>query len=62
MNVSFIAHRIQFSVERFEQMAQKGLFGPDERVESIEGDIVPMAPLALPQCALSLENLFVIAD
>jgi Uma2 family endonuclease len=36
-----------FSVERFEEMAQKGLFGPEERVELIDGDIIPMAPIGL---------------
>jgi Uma2 family endonuclease len=51
MSASFTRQRMRFSVERFEEMAQKGLFGPEERLELIEGDIIPMAPIGLAHAA-----------
>jgi Uma2 family endonuclease len=34
-----------FTVDEYHRMAEAGIFGPDERVELIEGDIVEMAPI-----------------
>ncbi|HUG36519.1 MAG TPA: Uma2 family endonuclease [Candidatus Limnocylindrales bacterium] len=35
----------RFSVENFERMAAVGILGPDERVELLEGVVVPMTPV-----------------
>lgn len=37
--------RRRFTVEEFERMGEVGLFGPDERVELLEGEIVAMSPI-----------------
>jgi hypothetical protein len=47
MSASITRQRMRFGVKRFEEMAQKDLFGPEERVELIDGDIIPMAPIGL---------------
>ena len=38
-----LQHRL-FTVDEFEKMIEAGVFGADERVELIEGEIVPMSP------------------
>ena len=42
-------HRI--SVEHYYRMAEAGLFGPDERVELIDGEIVDMPPMGTRHAA-----------
>lgn len=43
--------RRQFSVEAYHRMARAGVFGPDERVELIEGEIVDMSPIGREHAA-----------
>lgn len=44
-----------FSVDDYHRMAEAGIFGPDERVELIEGEIVQMSPIS-PRHAGSVIN------
>jgi Uma2 family endonuclease len=37
--------RHKFDVEDYHRMAERGVFGPEERVELIEGEIIDMAPI-----------------
>ena len=39
------APRRKLSVEDYHRMAESGIFGPEERVELIEGEIIDMAPI-----------------
>lgn len=34
----------KFSVEEYVKMGEAGVFAPDERVELIEGEIIPVSP------------------
>jgi Uma2 family endonuclease len=43
MAIDVISRR--FSVDNFERMAAVGILGPDERVELLEGVVVPMTPV-----------------
>lgn len=46
MAVSEVATRRRLvTVDEFDQMARAGVFGPDERLELIEGEIVEMSPI-----------------
>lgn len=45
-----IARRL-FTVEDYHRMAEAGVFGPDERVELIEGELVPMSPIGRQHAA-----------
>ena len=49
-----------FTVEEFQLMARAGLFDEDERVELIEGEIVPMTPIGSRHaaCVKRLAALF----
>jgi Uma2 family endonuclease len=50
-----------FTVEEYHRMAEAGIFGEDERVELIEGEIVQMAPIG-PQhagCVINATRLFI---
>ncbi len=40
-----------FTVEDYHRMAEAGVFGPDERVELIEGEIVEMSPIGRQHAA-----------
>lgn len=49
-----------FTVEEYERMAEAGVFGPEERVELIDGEVVQMNPIAaeaLPDLAVDLAPL-----
>ena len=37
--------RRPFTVEEYHRMAEAGIFGPEERVELIEGELIEMAPI-----------------
>lgn len=37
--------RYRFSVEEYHLMADAGLFGEDDRVELLDGEVVEMAPI-----------------
>src|SRR5205814_8946947 len=43
-------HRI--SVEHFYRMADAGLFGADERVELVDGEVIDMPPMASPHATV----------
>lgn len=36
----------RFSVEEYHRMAEVGILKPDDRVELLDGDIIPMAPMS----------------
>jgi Uma2 family endonuclease len=40
--------RHRFTVERFHQMTEAGIFGPDDRIELMDGEIVEMSPIYPP--------------
>lgn len=42
-----VPHRL-FTVDEYYRMAEVGILGPDERVELLEGEIVPMNPIGSP--------------
>jgi Uma2 family endonuclease len=48
--------RRKFTVEQYYQMAATGILAPDERVELLEGEIVPMAPIG-PRHLLCVNKL-----
>jgi Uma2 family endonuclease len=37
-----------FTLEEYEHMVEAGVFGEDERIELIRGEIAAMAPIGLP--------------
>ena len=45
--VAPIARR-RFTVAEYERMAEAGVFGPDERIELLDGEVVEMAPIGPP--------------
>jgi Uma2 family endonuclease len=50
-----------FTVEEYHRMGEAGIFGEDERVELIEGEIVQMAPIGTRHigCVINANRLFV---
>lgn len=52
-----------FTVEEYDRMADAGVFGPDDRVELVDGEIVEMSPIGDPHAALvaSLTRRLVLA-
>ena len=36
----------RFSVEEYHRMGEVGILKPDDRVELLDGDIIPMAPMS----------------
>ncbi len=45
--------RRKFTVEDYHQMGEAGIFGPEERVELIEGEIIDMAPIGPAHAGLA---------
>lgn len=45
MNAVFTPQRTRISVEQFQRMGEAGIFGPEERIELIEGELLNMAPI-----------------
>ena len=45
-------HRHLFTVEDFAQMGEAGIFGADDRVELIDGEIREMTPIGPPHAAI----------
>src|SRR3990172_4740118 len=37
--------RRRFTVQEYEQMIKAGVFGEDDRLELIEGELIPMSPI-----------------
>ncbi|MBA2450041.1 MAG: Uma2 family endonuclease [Chloroflexi bacterium] len=52
--------RRRFTADEFEQMAEAGILGEDERVELLEGEIVAMSPIGTPHawCVNRLGQIF----
>lgn len=50
-----------FTVEEYHRIGEAGIFGEDERVELIEGEIVQMAPIGTRHlgCVINANRLFV---
>ncbi|MGB0562314.1 MAG: Uma2 family endonuclease [Spirulinaceae cyanobacterium] len=50
----------KFTTTQYHQMAQMGIFAPDERIELILGEIITMSPIGLKHLAMvnRLGNLF----
>lgn len=44
MNAVFEPPRHRFSLEQYEQMLESGIFGAEERLELLDGEIIDMAP------------------
>jgi Uma2 family endonuclease len=43
MSVAYLRHH--FSVDEFDRMVEAGVFGEDDRVELIEGEVIEMSPI-----------------
>ena len=54
-----VARRL-FTVEEYHRMGKAGIFGPDERVELIDGEIIQMAPIGTRHlgCVINANRLF----
>jgi Uma2 family endonuclease len=61
MAVDIERPRRLFTVEEYHRMGEAGIFGEDERVELIEGEIIQMSPIGTPHigCVINLTRLFV---
>ncbi|HET7486588.1 MAG TPA: Uma2 family endonuclease [Acidimicrobiales bacterium] len=59
MAVQPVAHR--FTVDEYHRMAEAGIFGEDDRIELLEGEIVDMTPIGSRHaaCVNGLTRLFV---
>ena len=49
-----------FTADEYHRLIETGFFGPDERLELIDGEIVTMSPLGTrhPSCVVRLTDLF----
>lgn len=43
--------KVRFSVDRFEQMTEAGIFSEDDRIELIEGELIKMSPIGTRHAA-----------
>src|SRR5215216_362302 len=52
--------RRTFTLDEFERMVEAGIFGEDERLELLDGEIVPMSPIGSPHawCVSRLNRAF----
>jgi Uma2 family endonuclease len=52
--------RWRISVDDFHRMAEAGIFGPDDRVELVDGELIAMAPIGTKHaaCVAQLARLF----
>jgi Uma2 family endonuclease len=52
--------RRPFTVEEYDRLIEAGFFGPDERLELIDGEIVTMSPIGTrhSSCVVRLTDLF----
>lgn len=52
MSAVFTPTRAKISLERFHKMAAAGIFGADDRIELIDGEMLTMAPIGGPHMAM----------
>ena len=57
---SIVYESMDFSVDRYHAMIQTGVLGPDDKVELLNGKIVPMSPVGRlhAACVLGLSEIF----
>jgi Uma2 family endonuclease len=55
MSVDVTRPRRLFTVDEYHQMADAGIFGPEERVELIDGDIIEMSPIGPRHAGCAIE-------
>ncbi|HET7035945.1 MAG TPA: Uma2 family endonuclease [Thermomicrobiaceae bacterium] len=60
---SQVLTRYRFSVDDFQRMGEAGIFGEDDRVELLDGEIVAMNPIGVPhaRCVDQLTEITVLA-
>lgn len=56
MTATFTPTRTRISVERFQRMGEAGIFGEDDRIELIDGELIDMAPIGIPH-AFAVDEL-----
>jgi Uma2 family endonuclease len=52
MSAVFTPTRAKISLDRFHKMAEAGIFGEDDRIELIDGEMLTMAPIGGPHMAM----------
>jgi Uma2 family endonuclease len=52
MSAVFTPTRAKISLERFHKMAEAGIFGEDDRIELIDGEMLTMAPIGGPHMTM----------
>ncbi|MGH8681706.1 MAG: Uma2 family endonuclease [Burkholderiales bacterium] len=52
MSAVFTPTPARISLERFHKMAEAGIFGEDDRIELIEGEMLTMAPIGGPHMSM----------
>lgn len=60
MEAMAVRQPYRFTVEDYERMGRAGIFGEDDRIELIEGTVVPMSPIGIPHAGTvkALNRLF----
>jgi Uma2 family endonuclease len=61
MTVEVTRPRRLFTVDEYHQMAEAGIFGPEERVELVNGEIIQMSPIGPRHagCVINITRVFV---
>ncbi len=61
MAIEIERSRRLFTVDEYDRMVEAGVFGPEDRLELINGEIVEMSPIGLPHavCVTNLTRIFI---